>query len=108
MSKRPKKEISYSEGFRLADGLYKSFLIYNPKTKKNQRIEIKPPTADLKKAESVRRATELKYDVIKIRAEKRFKFLQEYNDQEKLFNAFVDYRKKAAKRSWSEEVSRVV
>lgn len=104
---RTKNKITYREGFRIVGDSYTSFLIYNPKTKKNERIAIDPTTTDFEKAKAFRRNLEIKYGILKIRAQKRFEFLQKFNNQEKLFEAFTEHRKKVAKRSWKDEISRL-
>jgi integrase len=107
MSKKTRQKISYSGGFRLTDGYYTSFIIYNPTLKKNERITIIPKTQDLETALAFRKNIEIKYGITQIRAKKRFEFLQKYNDQQKLFESYIEHRKKVAKRSWKDEASRL-
>lgn len=102
-----RQKITYKDGFRLTDEHYSSFLIYNPVTKKNERIAIDPPTKDLDKVQSIRKNIQIKYGIAQIRAKKRFEFLQKFSDQEKLFESFKEHRQKVAKRSWKDEVSRM-
>lgn len=107
MARRPKNEITYKDKFRLFNGLYESFVIYNPVDKKNQRVRLANPTASLEEANSFRRQTEIKFGITQIRAEKRFLFLQKFNNQEVLFDEYTKHRQKVAKRSWKEDVSRM-
>ncbi len=107
---RPKgkeRTIEYKDGFRIVDGKYSSFLLYNPVSQKNQRFAIDPAVNSLDKAEKLKRAEELKLGIAQTRAKKRFEFLEKFHDQDKLFQAFILYRKKAASKSWTEEASRL-
>ncbi len=104
---RNKKEFTYSNGFRLTDGLFSSFLLYNPNTKKNERFSINPPVHDLKDALSARKQAELRLGIAQAKAKKRFEFLQKFSDQEKLFESYAKHRQKVAKKSWKEDVSRM-
>lgn len=102
-----KKQFSYDSGFRLTDGLYSSFLLYNPITKKNERFSINPSVHSKKEAQSERKKIELQLGIAQARAKKRFEFLQKFNDQSKLFDSYQTWRQKVAKNSWKEEVSRM-
>lgn len=102
-----RKKITYDSGFRLADGYYNSYVLYNPETKKNERFKLLKPTKILEEAKKARRNTEIKMGIAQTRAQRRFEFLQKFNNQEALFEKFTQHRKKAAKRSWKEEISRL-
>lgn len=101
------KEIIHRDGFRLVDGLYTSFVLYNPNSKKNQRITINPATPDLNAAIKFKNKIELNLGIVQARAKKRFEFLQKFNDQSALFDSYIKWRQKTAKNSWSEDVSRM-
>lgn len=102
-----KKQFSYDSGFRLTDGFYSSFLLYNPITKKNERFSINPAVHSKKEAQAERKKIELQLGIAQVRAKKRFEFLQKFNDQAKLFESYEKWRQKSAKNSWKEDVSRM-
>ncbi len=100
-------EIKYENRFRITNGFYTSVMLYNPITKKNTRYPINPPAATLLQAEKFKRQLELQLGILQVKAKKRFEFLQKFNHQEKLFEAYIKHRQKVAKKSWTEDVSRM-
>lgn len=100
-----KSEIKYENRFRISNGFYKSVMLYNPITKKNTRYAINPAVASKKDAEKIKRQLELQLGILQAKSKKRFEFLQKFNNQEKLFEAFKEYRAKNNPRSFNQDVS---